>query len=569
MRLIACVHRRGLRWPVCRVLQDPERCFSRLPENTTVITFARVKSAPVHKLTAVERFLDITTANIVCSHWDFSPLAAQLLWDTAHLIPVGGCLYLLESEGVGELLSRSYYKNRFVEITSAIPDIRCFQKKSLLPAENDRGLDAWSFCIPVGGTDADMLNACVERILSLGVEQQEIILCGQVPEDFSYFSEVKIIGKALPEYPIHITKKKNMLVKAATLPNLCILHDRVLLPVNFKDAIKRFGDNYPFVGFQSFWFADQWQATPRRYSDFGTISSVPEALIKAERLRRTEIKEFNPMKMAAQHPVRSHFGHDYLTGSLYLCKRSVWHCLPQNENLFWGEFEDVEQGIQAAVAGIPSRVNPYSLTESQRYRSIMHGYGVLSGVVKNGSIRQERSPMEWWGFTRKPALDITHQEGIKRLAAFAQRYTGSDILVRQIQHRPLTGVRRFCLIAKLLWQTQGNTKHLVEDWFKEVLCESYDPVSRESFQFVLNSAASVADKKLFFLKHISLTRQLFNNFFSSPFIMPDKTQEKTGINKFIGTFIAAVWLKFFSRHTAFPISLLQLWRILRNHRGVV
>lgn len=61
----------------------------------------------------------------------------------------------------------------------------------------------------------------------------------------------------------------------------------------------------------------------------------------------------------------------YATGSMYLCKRSLWKFCPQNENLNWIEFEDLEHAYRASDAGIPSRVNPHTLTQSLISRPLL------------------------------------------------------------------------------------------------------------------------------------------------------------------------------------------------------
>ena len=59
-----------------------------------------------------------------------------------------------------------------------------------------------------------------------------------------------------------------------------------------------------------------------------------------------------------------YYGNAYLMGSLYIFKKSLWGFVPQNEKLFWAEFEDLEQGFYAYNSGIPSRINPYAYTQT-------------------------------------------------------------------------------------------------------------------------------------------------------------------------------------------------------------
>lgn len=566
MKVIAYRHKKGLKWPVCREPLFTDALDVAEPESTTVITFARVQES-TFSVCALDRFYGPLAGDVVCSCWDYSPMAGLLLWDVAHALTVGRRLYLHTSDSTADILSREYYSSSFYEEQTTSMGLRVLLKKESLPIERERGLDEWSFCIPTGGNCAKTLNACVSRILSLNIPQLEIILCGKPPDDFAYEDKVRVIGTELVDSPVQITRKKNLLAQSARFKNLCIMHDRVLLPDNFVEAIEQFGDDFPFVGFQSFWFADTWRAIPRRYSDFASAKFIPQALRGSERPGRQHLAEFERMRFGAQHPERSDFGQDYLTGSLCLCKRSLWCYFPQNEALYWAEYEDVEHGIRAAMKGIPSRVNPFSFTESMSYRSIFHHFGSIWGANRRGDMSYERAPMECWGFPRRPALSLSILEGKVRLANFARRYTGDESQIQEMMGKSLSGLHRFKLISKILWRAHGDTKTLVRDWYRDVLCEPEVVIESESLQGMLDSSRSVGEKKIFLLTHISLLRQLYNNFFSSPFCADNNSQNVASWKIMIGAGVSAIWLRLFSQQTALSFSFRQLWKAIR-HGGV-
>lgn len=566
MKIIPLTHKRALKYPVCKDKFEPVKLAISDPENITAITFARSK-IPARRISALDRLELAFSGDVVLSYFDISPLGPQLLWDVTHQLCKGNTLYMQASENVAQMLSLSYYREAFSEIVHTSPDIRAFTKIAALPAEADRGLEAWSFCIPTGNGDPAVLNDCVARILALNVPQFEIILCGRPREDFLYWEHVRIVGEDIPAPPLHITRKKNILAEAAVYPNLCILHDRVLLPHNFNEAIYRFGDHYPFTGFQSFWFADTWQAVPRRYSDTGVVLIDPPLDLSTGRIDRKELPLFKYMPIALRHPERADFSRDYLTGSLYLCKKSVWLHTPQNETFFWQEYEDLEQAFSAAHAGIPSRINPYSVTVTTHHRSIMHLMGLVSGVKTNGSVFAQRAPQELWGFPRRAHLSISETTARARLSEFARRYIGDDSLVSQAHS--LTGIRRYILIARLLWAVRGDMTNLVNDWHRLVLCEPAVPADVERLQSILDSSAGNARKKITWLRHTSILRQVYNNPFSSPFLPDGNKPEAVGCLRLaFGSFISAVWLKYGDRHTALRLSLFNLWRLIFSSGAV-
>lgn len=566
MNLIACTHKRALKWPQCNIKLVKSELDVALAGTTTVITFAKTGGS-VRALSAHDRMGVSLPGDVVCSHWDHSPLAAHLLWDVAHTLYIHARMYLHNAECIAALLRCDYYRESFCEEASTKKGLRVFRKVKTLSIEQDRGLDGWSFCIPTGGSQAAQLNLCVERIMSLNVPESEIILCGEPAQDFLYRDRVRIVGEDIAGKPVHITRKKNHLAQMARYPNLCILHDRVLLPHEFMQAVVRFGDDYPFTGFTSFWFADSWRAVPRRYSDFCVGQFVPDVLRGVNRPGRHDLHQFERMRFVAQHPARAMFGHEYLTGSLYLCKRSLWQFLPQNEALFWGEYEDVEQGIRAAVAGIPSRINPYAFTETLSYRTIFHHYGATVGFSEKGCVIRERAPMEIWGFPRKPTLNMTQKQGMERLADFARRYTGGDESVRMAAVGRVSGLARFRLITRLLWRAQGDISTLVSDWFRLVLCESNIPIEAESLQGMLDSTLSNEQKKIFLLRHVTLTRQLYNNFLTTPY-GPESSgeQHQASWKQTVGAYISTLWLIYFSQQTSFRLTGRELFRMIRTIR---
>ncbi|HDQ4235029.1 TPA: hypothetical protein P8677_004918 [Klebsiella pneumoniae] len=556
MYLMALSHRRALRYPPCPVAFSPRGLTVACPEQTTVLTFARVP-APAQTLDACSRMAPLPDGDIVLSYFDHTPLFALLLWDIAHRMAVGRRLYLQHSDNVAALLTRSWYRPAFRATRCATDDLLCFTKVAPLPTEAERGLDAWSFGIPTGGADATALNHCVARILELGVPQTDILLCGRPPDGFRYGDRVRVVGDDIPDTPLHITRKKNTLARAARFPNLCLLHDRVLLPRQFYAAVQQFGDDFPLTGFQSFWFSGRGQTLPQRYSDFGTTADAFPPGWPAGRLSREAAAGLAFQPLYIQHPARSAFGQDYLTGSLCLCKRAVWTHVPQNEALYWQEHEDMEQAFCAAAAGIPVRINPYGLTQTLSCRSIILGH--RSGLTRGGRVRADR-PAGRGLLPRRPHLGLTETDGLWRLRQFAVRYAaGSDMV--DLMPRRLSGVGRYRLIVRLLWAARGEAQPLLRDWYRFVLCEAPVPAEAAALEACLTGRDTPARKKVALLRHPGLLRQVRHNPFSSPFL-PDEPVPPSRVARLAGSLLSALWLRYGSRHAQLRLSLPALWREL-------
>ncbi len=306
-------------------------------------------------------------------------------------------------------------------------------KKKQLPAETAKGLKRWSFCIPVSPDDATLLNAVVQRILELDIPEKEILLCGLPGKNFAYLDKVKIIGKDLPlPPPVNISAKKNLLAKESRFENLCILHDRVILPKNFLSAIEKFGDLYPFVAFQSLYFDDKFGFVPRRYSDINRILKAQNREIFGTDLKspsrstafsKSVFDEFEMTGFSFSSPLRYEVDHYYSTGSLYLVKKPVWDYCRQDENLFWTQFEDVEQGLRASKLGIPSRANVHAFTRSLISRPIFSKAGSVVVESKSGKIGNMRLISEVFPFPRKPLVKISEESANRKLLQFIEKYT--------------------------------------------------------------------------------------------------------------------------------------------------
>ncbi|GKR23696.1 hypothetical protein [Aeromonas caviae] len=440
--LIQLTHLKALRYP-----KLTKRTAPPLPESvvdmarlgTTVVTFRPLATGKpdrtVKNVSAIERFSWISAQSLVVYGLESdSPLAPLILWDLAHAAPVGSTITLMGDHGPHSYLQRSYY-------AAALPlvyqngDVRTFNKTAPLPAEADSGLDAWTFGIPVGPEDATLLNTTVKRILELDVPRKEILLCGRPGANFAYFDHVRIVGEDITAPPVQICAKKNRLAQEASHPNLCIIHDRVFLPRDFYRAVTSFGDHYPLTTFQSLFFDDRFNLVPRRYSDMGVSFKAKTSATKgimrdndaaAPNIFAPGVLPVTELSGFYAANVRRYVPTMYPTGSMYLCKRSVWLAQPQNENLHWIEFEDLEHAFRAADAGVPSRTNPFAITQSLISRPLLSRVGGSFLEPISGPPALIRPWTEALPVPRKPAIKATHAQALANLQKFADKYLSPD-----------------------------------------------------------------------------------------------------------------------------------------------
>jgi hypothetical protein len=412
-----------------------------MSQTSTVVTFrpleTRHQVTVIKNLHAGKRLDNLPDTDLVFfSVESDSPLAPLLFWDAVHCMAVGSTITVAGDYVHENYLLRAYFRSSLV-VERATADMLVLRKIAPLPAEKDAGKNAWTFGIPVGPEDATLLNVVVKRILELNLPEKEILLCGRPGENFLYWDQVRIIGEDITAPPVQICAKKNRLALEAAHENLCLLHDRVFLPKQFDKAIKKFGEYYPLTTFQSLYFDDRFNFVPRRYSDFGTSPKIG-AMATLGIMRNNDIAAASPFSPAVL-ALTDHVGffsanalryapNNYPTGSLYLVKRSVWLTCPQDENLVWTEFEDLEQARRAELMGIPSRINPHAITQSLIARPLLTTHGAVYYESHNGAFKRYRPTLEALPIPRKPLIKILHHQVQDNLMRFASKYVPQTVM---------------------------------------------------------------------------------------------------------------------------------------------
>lgn len=519
---------------------------------------------------ATTRFIDEIDCDVaVVGLRSNSPFYANIIWDLVHQLHVGKRIYIVESGIYDSIIETNYYNNAFKLIEHS-NTYRVYEKVSELIIEKNRGLSSWTFGIPVGPEEPTILNYCVKRILDLEIEDKEIILCGRPHKNFKYFDKVKIVGENISAPPVHITRKKNEIVRNATKDNLCILHDRVLLPSNFMRAINDFGDMFPLMAFQSIYFADYYNLIPRRYSDFNVLNKnfcdyQPDDKIDKNKLSYA----FAKFGCSYQHCQQADFGMQYLTGSLYICKRELWSFCPQDEEYYWDEFEDVEFGLRASRKGIPSIINPFAFTQSINARSIIHFFGSIQIKTISGQYRVVRSMTEAIPLLqRKPIFRVTEDVARSKMVTFARKYNVDEDAIRKIHTCHLSGNRRYKLIFDIVMKSKvDNWQSItyINDYFSLLLYEDINIKFKSNIIKDFQNATDSYSKKMVLLSHPFLLNQLSNSFRQRAFLKRSEElfTNKSSIHK-VTSFLTAFCLKYFSRGLYFKLSVAEIAKMITD-----
>lgn len=452
MNCIRFIHDPDLKMPKGKeIMEVPETIFSSeyIDSDGLFITFRRFPKqhscSIIENINACKRLYGKYNGNIVFYAMGLDThLSPVIVWDIAHSIDVGKTITFLDDNNSDVVLKKRYYSNCFKIISE---DNRCvkFEKIAPLPIEKDKGLDEWTFGIPTGPGDATILNAAVKRILEFQCTKKEIILCGCPGKNFKYWDKVKIVGEDIPAPPVQISRKKNCIAENASYSNICILHDRVFLPSDFMEAVKKYGDCYAVTTFQSLFFEDYYNLMPHRYSDYGMFrNNIFSNNVQGIKINKESNKLFSNSfahsvipfadannKFFYQNPLQ-YSKQSYATGSLYIIKKSLMLNCPLDNKLVWEEFEDVEWGIRCNNCGIPHLINPYTFSQSITSRNMIISYDGIPYCGADGKTTHiSNLSKRWYPIEKKPLFSISGSEMWERFYKFRNKYCPEVILYPQ------------------------------------------------------------------------------------------------------------------------------------------
>lgn len=488
MKIITLEHARDLGYPCSKDYHVVDSCEIVKFPSDTFVSFRSIKGEEpdeyIKNIDACKRFLGRFQGNLLfymlAEDSEFAPL---IFWDSAHSLKTGSKITVF---GDASYYKRAYFSGS-LSVVEMASTYTIFEKVAPLPAELDAGLEDWTFGIPVGPGDATALNGVVKRILELACARKEIILCGRPGRNFKYWDKVRIVGEDIPAPPVQICRKKNTIVRNARYHNLCIIHDRVFLPRDFMEGMRRYGDCFGFLGMQSMYFGDCLNQKIIRYSDYGM--NIYNNLNKnsffsghgGERKPLTHrYRSLYQMEgeFYCSNP-RRYLGDRYLTGSLYICKKRVWEHCPQDESLVWEDYEDVIHGQAAMEQGIIVGVNPYLFSQSIFGRQLLIGNGTTHYENARGKYKRKSFYFPCFHGKQKPFLNIAQEVFLAKVHGFVKKYhvTGRipAIAKKEIHAEERLKIIFFCILGARVSRREGAVQEFVRDIQKDLFQRTFAP----------------------------------------------------------------------------------------------
>lgn len=151
-----------------------------------------------------------------------------------------------------------------------------------------------------------------------------------------------------------ITKKKNLIVENALYENIVFLHDYLELGTDWYDGFQKYGQDFEIITNKIFnkdltRYRD-WTLSPQNYDKISKIlHKNSEFLLPYEETTLTKLM--------------------YISGAYWVAKKSVMLEFPLNENLCWGEGEDIEWSHRVRKK-YTFKLNPNSTIKLQKQKKV-------------------------------------------------------------------------------------------------------------------------------------------------------------------------------------------------------
>lgn len=257
---------------------------------------------------------------------------------------------------IAELNQLNLYKKRFefAQTNEAKGRIVVKKIKSIINSEDQ--IDCWTFGLVTNGKRIEFVKKTLETIRRLPVKNYEIIICGTYGEKMD--ADTLYINFKEKDDRGWITKKKNLICEKAKFENLCIIHDRIYFDSEWFDGIQKWGNYFDVLSCPVYLPVENKNV----FSNWETVGQNWS--------REDEYKMFH--KNGKLDPA-DWDKNVYVGGPIILLKKRIWRQCKWNEDLFWGDAEDIEYSQRQHGEGIMIRFNPHAKVYSQ----------TVSGVIKD------------------------------------------------------------------------------------------------------------------------------------------------------------------------------------------
>jgi hypothetical protein len=268
--------------------------------------------------------------------------------------------YVLEDTLIKERLSTLVYSKK---------------KDSLI---KDDSIGKWTFGVISNGKKNPWVLELIKSIQEQNIPNYEVLIVGPNPYSDSELARpdhVKILEDVvlIEEKRPPISHKKNKIIKKASYNNLCILHDRYLLPKNWFLNFQEYGNHFEILCLKTL---------------------------------NLEGKRYSVDWMKFHYPITSRFklnrallydewsDEAIIPGGAIIMKKNLVKEFLLDERLFWDEMEDFQLSKMANLNGLLINVdkNNHFISREVRHKvkeinwfrlKVIESYGHIKAILKN------------------------------------------------------------------------------------------------------------------------------------------------------------------------------------------
>lgn len=181
----------------------------------------------------------------------------------------------------------------------------------------------FTFGIITSGTEDDNINKIIDSIEKQNISTYEIIIVGNSKVSRSKTRVVQFNDNVIPKW---ITRKKNIITNLATYENVVYLHDYVYLADDWYQSFLKFGNDFDLC------MSRITNLDGSRYRDWCICPWDNQQIMEVVDPNKKCILPYNEDRFKK---------HMYFSGTYWIAKKKVMNEFPLNEQLVWGQGEDV------------------------------------------------------------------------------------------------------------------------------------------------------------------------------------------------------------------------------------
>ena len=226
-----------------------------------------------------------------------------------------------------------------------------YEKRAAALPTGDR-IDRWTFGIITNGTKTEAVHALVASIVAQRIPECEIVVCGPYEFDPSLTCAARVLEDVRLDRDVRapIAAKKNRIIEAARHNNLCILHDRFVLPDGWFTRFQEYGNHFDLLCLRTVDRAgNRFPVDWMTFSYPVTLTAVLNPPLAYD--------EWSPDAI--------------MQGGVIVAKKHLIDRYRLDARLHWQELEDMQFSKQAYLDGALINVDPsnYFISEAVNHRA--------------------------------------------------------------------------------------------------------------------------------------------------------------------------------------------------------